>query len=58
MITAVSHENILSVSGGSAILQNDPKVKLYDMIKKYLYLEFNSYGDMENISKSKNNFNY
>jgi hypothetical protein len=54
MITAVSCENIPSISGGPAILQNDPKVKLHDMIEKYLYLEFNSYGDMAKISNSKN----
>jgi len=58
MITVVSCENIPSVSGEPAILQNDPKVKLHDMIEKYLYLEFNSYGDMAKISKSKNKFNY
>ena len=34
MITAVSCENIQSVSGGPAILQKDPKVKLHRYDKK------------------------
>ena len=46
MITVVSCENKQSVSGGPAILHNDPKVKLHQYDRKIPTSGVNSYGDV------------